>query len=452
MDHNTDSSLTPFERLKMLEIGPYLTLKKIEQGGSLQARRLSDNTIQFYWRFTLANKTDRVPIGCFDSSAPPKSLKRTERGFSIAAAAAACVSKALIHRDKVEQGGYREHVAQLKQDLANKHNKVQADSKHTFVKLFECYCDHLKAEDRTSYTDARSMFRLHVEGPFPAIAKGPAAYLTADQITDILRKVQEAGKGRTANKLRAYIRAAYQCAIDVNSLSSIPEVFKDFQITVNPAAQTKRDASKDNSDKDPLSLRELRIYWRLIKDMPGTKGAALRLHMLAGGQRIEQLTKLKKANVKETYFIIYDPKGRPGGGPRRHVVPILPMMQAAIDELKSDGEFVFSTDKGETALYASTLSKWAQKKVAIEIANFKLKRVRSGVETALAASQVSRDIRGQLQSHGVSGVQAKHYDDHDYLPQKRQSLMTLLSLLEAPDNDATEKDDDGSLSPIELGI
>jgi hypothetical protein len=30
-----------------------------------------------------------------------------------------------------------------------------------------------------------------------------------------------------------------------------------------------------------------------------------------------------------------------------------------------------------------------------------------------------------LQSHGLTGVQARHYDGHDYLPEKRMALETL---------------------------
>ena len=53
--------------------------------------------------------------------------------------------------------------------------------------------------------------------------------------------------------------------------------------------------------------------------------------------------------------------------------------------------------------------------------------MRSGVETLLAARGVGQEIRGRLQSHGVSGVQAKHYNAHDYLPEK----LAALKLLEA---------------------
>lgn len=60
-------------------------------------------------------------------------------------------------------------------------------------------------------------------------------------------------------------------------------------------------------------------------------------------------------------------------------------------------------------------------------------RIRSGVETLLASARISSDIRGRLQSHGISGVQSRHYDGHDYLAEKRQALETLLRLLDAPE-------------------
>ena len=60
------------------------------------------------------------------------------------------------------------------------------------------------------------------------------------------------------------------------------------------------------------------------------------------------------------------------------------------------------------------------------IEDFQLKRIRSGVETLLAANGVSREVRGHLQSHGLTGVQARHYDGHDYMPEKRQAIEVLV--------------------------
>jgi hypothetical protein len=48
--------------------------------------------------------------------------------------------------------------------------------------------------------------------------------------------------------------------------------------------------------------------------------------------------------------------------------------------------------------------------------------MRSTCETMMAAMGISKDIRAQIQSHGLGGVQARHYDRHDYMPEKRNAL------------------------------
>ena len=35
---------------------------------------------------------------------------------------------------------------------------------------------------------------------------------------------------------------------------------------------------------------------------------------------------------------------------------------------------------------------------------------------------VSREVRGHVQSHGLTGIQARHYNGHDYMVRKRQAL------------------------------
>jgi hypothetical protein len=37
-----------------------------------------------------------------------------------------------------------------------------------------------------------------------------------------------------------------------------------------------------------------------------------------------------------------------------------------------------------------------------------------------------------LQSHGLTGVQYRHYDGHDYLPEKRRALELLFEAIEPP--------------------
>jgi hypothetical protein len=85
------------------------------------------------------------------------------------------------------------------------------------------------------------------------VAEAPAVDLTPNQVLDMLRRLIEANKGRTANKLRSYLRAAFQCALDVRTTASIPVVFKSFGVVFNPAAQTvdPRSSIARTSDLSP---------------------------------------------------------------------------------------------------------------------------------------------------------------------------------------------------------
>ena len=94
--------------------------------------------------------------------------------------------------------------------------------------------------------------------------------------------------------------------------------------------------------------------------------------------------------------------------------------------LKREGEFAISTTVGKKAISVRTLAGWAHAIVGDAIDGFQLKRIRPGVETLLAAHGVGREVRDHLQSHGLTGVQARHYDGHDYMAERR-SVLDILS-------------------------
>jgi integrase len=422
-------SPTPGQIINRLQPGAFVKLSRILGGGSLEARRIAVG-VQFYWRVTTAGKTDRMPIGFYDSLASPKSTEKTPRGFSVLAAEREAERMAKEHQKAADVGGLRA----VKK--AEKHAKVAAQAQ-TLDKLLTDYCDHLQGLGRTAYRDARSIFDVHVREPWPALAARPAAKITAEDVADMMRKVLEKGKGRTANKLRSYMRAAFQTAKAARTKASIPVQFKAFGITTNPAADTEADESHNNPDKRPLSAGELRSYWSCIASLPAPRGPLLRLHLLTGGQRIEQLVNLKTADVLSDGITLYDGKGRPGRPARPHAVPLTKRATIALKECKSAapegsktkdkpaGVFALSTDGGETHIAATTLSAWAAAAVGDDIPEFQAKRIRSGIETLLAASGVPQEVRGRLQSHGISGVQARHYDGHDYMPEKLAALEKL---------------------------
>ena len=410
--------------------GVFVTLQKVMPMGSLQARKQTSGAVTLYWRYSIGTKSERVAIGLYDSSAPPKSLKPTPKGFSIAAAVQKAQELASEHHQHREAGGRPALVAAKRAAQDAEHLAKEQAAKFTLSNLLDDYCDHLQAMERDAHRNARSIFKVHVKEPWPAIAAKPAKDVTSDEFADMMRRVFEAGKGRTANKLRSYARAAYQAAKAAKTNATIPLKFKGYGITVNPVAETAADETANKPAKHPLTAQEMRAYWGAIRDLPGFKGAVLRLHVLTGAQRIEQLARLRTADIRADEIIIFDGKGRPGRPPRAHALPLTKAAARALQECEASGEFALSTDKGKTHIAGTTLSGWAVEAAAGKIEAFQAKRLRSGVETLLASAGISREVRGRLQSHGIAGVQARHYDGHDYMAEKRQALEALQRLLD----------------------
>lgn len=299
---------------------------------------------------------------------------------------------------------------------------------HTLRALCKTYCGHLKVQGKSSHKDAEGIFKNHLLDPFPALAETPAMEVSKADVVAAQRRLIEAGKKTTARKLRAYLRAAYTCAIRSDSDSMLPSAFAKFGITDNPVASTAPIKSK--AMKDPLSERDLHKYWNALKREENVVGAALRVHLLTGAQRAAQLVRVEAdRHLNKQTMKLLDPKGNREEA-REHLLPITPAVRKEL-KLLPDAGYVFSTNGGVTPMHPTSLTTWARDiATRAGIEGFQLKRVRSGVETLLASARISLHIRGQLQSHGISGVQAKHYDSHEYMAEKKHALATLYAILE----------------------
>jgi integrase len=167
------------------------------------------------------------------------------------------------------------------------------------------------------------------------------------------------------------------------------------------------------------------------------------------GQRPTQLLHAKVVDVDlpGRALTLYDPKGA-RAQPRVHVVPLTEtaagivqrrldanlmlreeMQRNAGEVPKSDlaASWLFTTD-GVTAVREETVSELV-KEISVAMVREKearepwqLRDLRRTVETMLASLGTVSDLRAQVQSHGLGGVQARHYDQHDYLAEKAAVL------------------------------
>jgi integrase len=444
------------QRMSNAPTGSDVLAQKIVPHGALVARKLKTGAIQFYWRWTTAGRVDRERIGLFDRKLPPKKLDPVDGAYTLAGAALAAQRLALDHDAALNEGlgglrgvqavrsaevaAAREAAIQAEavrlkaasEQQARSLAESKARAERSLQRLLIAYCDHLADLDRRSHRDARSIFAIHVLSPWPQLASSPANEVSDEMVADVLRLIIEKGHARTAAKCRAYLAAAFETARKARTDAQVPVAFKAFEIRTNPASATAVPGGARTADKNPLSASQMRSYWRAIRDVQTPMGAMLRLHLLTGGQRIEQLVRLKTSDIREETILLFDGKGRPGQSPRPHPLPLLPATREALELIAPKGQWALSTDKGETHIAATTLSA-AAKAAGVAIEGFATKRLRSGVETLLASAGISKETRGRLQSHGISGVQATHYDGHDYVPEKLLALETLTRLLEAED-------------------
>lgn len=314
-----------------------------------------------------------------------------------------------------------------------------AGAKYTVKELCDWYAKHQKALGKQSATDAAGIFAKHIEGT--EYASMPARDLTPKQATVIIRSVVEQGHKRTAAKLRAYLRAAYALAQGADTNPQAPAALVLFNVETNPIASTAAIKNGSGTRDVTLTEDELGEAVRLLRERRAAQHddalAALELSLLLGGQRLAQVLRIKAADVDLAggTVTLFDPKGRRETA-RRHVLPLTASaaeLLTAIDKVRR-AEWLFG-DKNATTTPDTIARKGAELlgQVQTNIANrakgkaparpaIQARDIRRTAETMLAAMGISKDVRAQLLSHGLGGVQDRSYDRHSYMDEKRNAL------------------------------
>jgi integrase len=270
----------------------------------------------------------------------------------------------------------------------------------------------------------------------------------------VFRRLTKAGNWRAAEKMRSYLRAAYTAAKAARH-DAAGFAFDGFTITSNPIAELDVTRPKEAAEKAAdaarqrkwaLSEAQLRAYWNRLVALDTPQGALMRFHLLTGGQRMEQLSRLEVGDFDRDHktVTLRDTKGR-----RRvahdHVIPLVPDAMKALASMRPAGKgkepkgpFLFTVSSGERAAVPHTLAAAMRDLSAVMIEAREVDRtitpgaVRRTVETRLAAKGIPDEVLARLLSHGLGGVQARNYNAHHYDDEKRAALKKLRALLDPP--------------------
>jgi integrase len=403
----------------------------VRGSGALWAR-ISENAVVFYFRYSDSDgKKKALALGGYDESGA--------KGLTLVQAREKFGAFSKLYRDGIRDlhahlDREREATERARKaaDEAAKRER-EAAQRSTLRQLLDAYVAHLKRQGKQSAKDVGSIFETHVFKAIPELGARKAADVTIDEFVELIGKLTEADKGRTAAKLRSYLRAAYQLAIEAKTDPSAPHALRTFGITVNPLASIGALSQFNRARDRVLSAPEMGAFLRRVdalRDSP--QKDALQLAIYLGGQRPMQLLRIKPTDVDLSAgtVTLQDSKGK-RSQPRRHVLPLVKeattILERRIEETSPEAPTLFSTDK-LTAMRHETVSvlvtdiSTAMIKEDEAREAFQLRDLRRTAETMLASLKVSSDVRAQLQSHGLGGVQQRHYDRHEYAVEKRQAL------------------------------
>lgn len=405
--------------------------------GSLAVRVSHSGSKRFYFRYVNPEKKRiNLPIGNYgpggltlaqarDEARKLQGLHRTEDSRDVRAFQRAQADE----KRRAKEAEQREKLAKEE----NERREREALDRFTLRKLLESYSARLDQAGKQSAKDARGIFERHVFKAFPDVAARPAASITARDVVAMLRKLTESGKGRTAGKLRSYLHAAFALALRAEFDPNAPADLVQFNLAANPVAPTGSLGEFSKARDRVLSESELRSYWEALEGCSPMTRDALQLALLLGGQRLAQLLRVTLADVDldAKSITLRDGKGA-RKQPRVHVLPLCRDSLALVEHLSQQARdlntpLLFTND-GKHPVNLETLSvavaEISRAMVGAKAATgpFQMRDIRRTCETMLAALRVSSDIRAQIQSHGLGGIQAKHYDRHDYRDEKTDAL------------------------------
>lgn len=303
----------------------------------------------------------------------------------------------------------------------------------TLGAVLEAYVEHLELAGRVTARQVRAELENHVKEAHPRLWQKPVGELAPEDGVTVLSTLVKAGKMRQAGKVRSYLRAAFSAAVRARLDAGAAPALRKLGIRHNPMADlpTLEGGMGGTSDR-ALSVAELRAYWQAIAGLPGVDGAILRLHLLTGAQRLAQIARVTVDDLDDDAgsITIRDRKGRRSQA-RKHVVPLIREAAADLEQLRGRGPYLFSVDGGRTGMGYWGFRHRLQAVVPTLLesdavtAPFTAGDLRRTVETRLAGLGVPLEVRAHLQSHGLGGVQARHYDRHDYFEEKRAALERL---------------------------
>ncbi len=401
---------TPGQIIKNLAVGQFARLAKIDPAGALEARRLASGAVTLYWRVTLAGKAHREVIGPYDASAAPKSLKPTDRGYSITAAVRA--AEALAMRHKEHDGGIAA-VRQAEKQAREQEQIAQAAQAVTVGEAWAAYlADRRPHWGERHFSDHEALARaggeravrgtrgrgVTVAGPLHPLMSHPLRELTTPAIE---AWAQREGQTRpTVARLAWRLLRAFLawCSEHPDYRAAVPER--------NPAKSRRaREAlGKPQAKDDALLKEQLPGWFAAVQAIRNPAQSAYLQALLLVGARPGELLGLRwdDMNTQWRGLTIRDKVE----GER--VIPLTPYVRHLLAGLPRRGQYVFACEDGDKPMSKPHKAHASACAVAA-IDRLTLHGLRRSFGTLSEWLELPAGVVAQIQGHKPSATAEKHY-------------------------------------------
>lgn len=300
-------------------------------------------------------------------------------------------------------------------------------TKRTLEDLMQAYAEWKKMSGKITHAHKVTITtRLYVTKNNPEIAKKPACECTPADMAALIRPIHDRGKITSASRFRSMLSAAFQAALQAPYDPMMPQNMLGFDVMANPTLALP--AIRTAPRQQIMTQDELGKYGATILAGRGISYQCLSLSLLAGGQRPLQVSRVTDDDYvrEDGVLLIHDPKGK-RQIPRLNFLPLAPYTKNLIAQWLDNGRPIqhpiwFSVD-GQTHMLVTSLSRQCTRVCqSLGFMHIQLRDVRRTVETEMARLGVSKDLRAHILSHGLGGIQDRHYDRYDRIDEKRQAL------------------------------
>ena len=218
--------------------------------GQLQARKLANGQVAFYFRYTDAERRQiRLPLGSgltlADARAQAGDLSRRYQTGERDLRAALEAEQRAVERQRRDEAA----AEQAAEDA------LKTRKEATLSKLAAAYVEHLKAAGKPSWAEVERAIERNITKPFPDVAELPAADVTVEDVMPAFHRLTKEGKLREAEKLRSYLRAAYTAARRARNDAGM-HAFTGLKVTHNPLADLEVSRPKEAAEKAAQAAKE----------------------------------------------------------------------------------------------------------------------------------------------------------------------------------------------------